>query len=154
MIKLSRMADYGVVVMTHLAREPGAFRTAPEIAAATALPSPTVSKILKLLANSDLLESHRGTKGGYALTRQADEVTMAEIIGAVDGPIALTDCVGSDGTVCEIEALCPTRTNWKRINDVLVQALNGVSLAEMAAPSLDFYASFAARERTPETLAR
>jgi len=154
MIKLSRMADYGVVVMTQLAREPSAFRTATEVAAATALPAPTVSKLLKQLANSDLLESHRGTKGGYALTRPASEITMAEIIGAVDGPIALTDCVGSDGTVCEIEALCPTRTNWKRINDVLVQALSGVTLAEMAAPSLDFYASFAAPGRTPEALVR
>jgi FeS assembly SUF system regulator len=154
MIKLSRMADYGVVVMTHLARDPSAFHTAPDVAAATALPAPTVSKLLKLMANSDLLESQRGTKGGYALTRQASEITMADIIGAVDGPIALTDCVGSDGTVCEIEALCPTRTNWKRINDVLVQALSGVTLAEMAAPSLDFYASFAARGRTPEALAR
>ena len=148
MIKLSRMADYGVVVMTQLAREQGVMQTAPELAAATALPVPTVSKLLKLLANASLLESHRGTKGGYALTRTAADITMADIIGAVDGPIALTECVANDGTICEIEALCPTRTNWKRINDVLVEALRSVSLAEMAAP-IDFLGAMNARIRAP-----
>lgn len=148
MIKLSRMADYGVVVMTQLAREPGVTQTATELAAATTLPVPTVSKLLKLMANASLLESHRGTKGGYALTRTAADVTMADIIGAVDGPIALTECVGTDGTICEIEALCPTRTNWKRINDVLIEALRSVSLAEMAAP-IDFLGAMSARLRAP-----
>jgi FeS assembly SUF system regulator len=138
------MADYGVVVMTQLARGRGVVHTAPELAAATALPAPTVSKLLKLLANASLLESHRGTKGGYALTRPAADITMADIIGAVDGPIALTECVGSDGAICEIEALCPTRTNWRRINDALVGALQGVSLAEMAAPT-DFLGMRSAR---------
>jgi FeS assembly SUF system regulator len=145
-IKLSRMADYGVVVMTQLAREAGVMQTAPELAAATGLPVPTVSKLLKLLANASLLESHRGTKGGYTLTRAAAEVSMADIIGAVDGPIALTECVGNDGTICEIEALCPTRTNWKRINDVLIDALRGVTLSEMAAP-VDFLGAINARAR-------
>jgi len=147
-IKLSRMADYGVVVMTQLAREPGVTQTASELAAATALPVPTVSKLLKLMANAALLESHRGTKGGYSLTRTAADVTMADIIGAVDGPIALTECVGTDGTICEIEALCPTRTNWKRINDVLIEALQSVTLAEMAAP-IDFLGVLGSRVRMP-----
>ena len=148
MIKLSRMADYGVILMTQLAREKGALTTAADLSASCALPLPTVSKLLKRLAQETLLESHRGTKGGYALARAATDISMADIIGAVEGPIALTDCIEADGTVCEIEALCPTRTNWRRINDVLTQALEGVSLAEMVLPAVDFMTLFPVRETT------
>ena len=143
MIKLSRMADYAVVLMTQLAREPDALRTAGELAQSCGLPQPTASKILKLLAQAELLASYRGNKGGYLLARAADGITMADVIGAVDGPIALTDCIGPDGLVCEIEALCPTRTNWQSINRAMVDALSSVSLAEMAVP----HAAFA--DRTP-----
>ncbi len=146
MIKLSRMADYGVILMTQLARENGAVTTAADLAASCALPLPTVSKLLKELAQNGLLESRRGTKGGYALARAAEHISMADIIGAVEGPIALTDCMETDGAMCEIEALCPTRTNWRRINDVLTQALDGVSLAEMALPTIDFMTLFPVRE--------
>ena len=142
MIKLSRMADYGVVLMAQLARDDGELMTAADLSASCALPLPTVSKLLKQLAQNGLLDSHRGTKGGYALARATDDISMADIIGAVEGPIALTDCIDVDGTLCEIEALCPTRTNWRRINDVLTQALAGVSLAEMVLPSIDFMALF------------
>ena len=143
MIKLSRMADYAVVLMTQLAREPEALRSAGELAQSCGLPQPTVSKILKLLAQADLLASYRGNKGGYLLAREARGITMADVIGAVDGPIALTDCIGPDGLVCEIEALCPTRTNWQSINRAMIEALSSVSLAEMAVP----HAAFA--DRTP-----
>ncbi len=146
MIKLSRMADYGVVLMTQLARASGAVTTAADLSATCALPLPTVSKLLKQLAQEGLLSSHRGTKGGYALARPADDISMADIIGAVEGPIALTDCIEADGTICEIEALCPTRTNWRRINDVLTEALDGVSLTEMARPTIEFMALFPVRE--------
>ncbi len=146
MIKLSRMADYGVILMTQLARENGAVTTAADLSASCALPLPTVSKLLKQLAQEELLESHRGTKGGYALARAAADISMADIIGAVEGPIALTDCIEADGTICEIEALCPTRTNWRRINDALTQALDGVSLAEMARPTIDFMTLFPVRK--------
>ena len=138
MIKLSRMADYAVVLMTQLAREPEALRTAAELSQSCGLPQPTVSKILKLLAQADLLVSYRGNKGGYLLARAAGGITMADVIGAVDGPIALTDCIGPDGLVCEIEALCPTRTNWQSINRAMIEALSSVSLAEMAVPHAAF----------------
>ncbi len=145
MIKLSRMADYGVILMTQLARENGAVTTAADLAASCALPPPTVSKLLKELAQEGLLESRRGTKGGYALARPAGNISMADIIGAVEGPIALTDCIEVDGTICEIEALCPTRTNWRRINDVLTEALDSVSLTEMVLPAIDFMTLFPVR---------
>jgi FeS assembly SUF system regulator len=136
------MADYGVLLMTELARGHDDLRTASGLAANTSLPTPTVSKVLKLLSHGGLLESQRGAQGGYALARAADRITVADVIGAVEGPIALTDCVGDDGALCEIEALCPTRTNWGRINEVMNEALGRVTLAEMALPPIDFNQMF------------
>ena len=134
MIKLSRMADYGVILMVQLARMPEQVTTAADLAEATALPAPSVSKLLKQLSRSGLLDSHRGTKGGYAIARSSTEITVADIVSAVEGPIALTECMTTQGAVCEIEALCPTRTNWRQINNALVEALDNVSLADMAKP--------------------
>ena len=134
MIKLSRMADYGVVLMVQLARAPGLVTTAAELTEATALPGPTVSKLLKQLSRAGLLNSQRGTNGGYTLSLPTAEISVTDIVSALDGPIALTECMTADGVVCEIEALCPTRTNWRQINDALVDALDRVSLAEMARP--------------------
>tara|TARA_Y100001970_G_scaffold262921_1_gene347768 strand:- start:14859 stop:15317 length:459 start_codon:yes stop_codon:yes gene_type:complete len=136
MIKLSKMADYGVILMVQLARKPALVTTASALAEATGLPVPTVSKLLKLLSRAGLLESRRGTKGGYAISRPLTVVTVADIVSAVEGPIALTECMTAEGTVCEIEALCPTRSNWRQINHALITALDNVSLAEMAKPIL------------------
>ena len=88
MIRLSRLADYGIVIVTHLARRSDRQQNAAEIAAATRIPQPTVSKILKTLARADMLLSHRGARGGYGLARGAGEITVAEIIEVLDGPIA------------------------------------------------------------------
>lgn len=134
MIKLSRMADYGVILMVQLARAPEQVTTAAELTDSTALPGPTVSKLLKQLSRAGLLDSQRGTNGGYTLTLPAGEISVADIVSALDGPIALTECMTDDGTACEIQALCPTRTNWRKINDALVDALDRVSLADMARP--------------------
>jgi len=134
MIKLSRMADYGVILMVQLARAPEQVTTAAELAEATALPGPTVSKLLKQLSRAGLLDSQRGTNGGYTLSQPVDDISVADIVSALDGPIALTECMTAEGAVCEIEALCPTRTNWRQINNALVEALDRVSLAEMARP--------------------
>ena len=136
MIKLSRMADYGVILMVRLARYPGAITTAAELAEETALPGPTVSKLLKQLVRAGLLESQRGNSGGYTVAGPTEDIPVADIIAALDGPIALTECMTDDGNVCEIEALCPTRTNWRQINDALVNALEGVSLLDMTRPAV------------------
>lgn len=135
MIKLSRMADYGVILMVELARGGDGETTASGLAGTTMLPQPTVSKLLKQLASAGLLRSRRGPAGGYGLARKAADISVAKIIAAIDGPIALTECVTDAGCVCEIEALCPTRTNWHRINTALVSALERVSLADMADPA-------------------
>ncbi len=131
MIRVSRMADYGVVVLSQVAREPGRHITAAEIAASTQLPAPTVSKLLKQFAHDGILESHRGAKGGYSMHRSPLEISVAEIIRAVDGPIALADCLeGSDG-ICGIEHICPIRGPWQNVSDAIQTALEGISLAQM-----------------------
>lgn len=131
MIKLSKLADYGIVIMTHLARPGGGQSSAHEIAFATRIPQPMASKILKALARDGLLRSHRGVKGGYELARPAPAISVAEIIETLDGPIAVTDCVDGSGHDCVIENLCPARTNWTRINGAIRDALAGVTLSEM-----------------------
>jgi len=131
-IRLSKLADYGIVIMTNLARQPGRQHNAPEIAAESHIPQPMVSKILKTLARAGLLTSHRGAKGGYGLARPAEAISVAEVISALDGPIALTACIEDGPGGCEIEALCPARVNWHRINDAIRSALDEISMAEMA----------------------
>ena len=128
------MADYGVILMVQLARTSTQRTTAAELADSTALPLPTVSKLLKQLASAGLLVSHRGAAGGYGLSRQPADISVAQVIAALDGPIALTECITAEGAACEMEALCPTRTNWRQINDALVGALAKVSVADMARP--------------------
>ncbi len=134
MIRLSRLADYGVVLMSHIAAGPDRLCAAHAVAAGTRIPEPTVSKILKALSRSGLLESHRGVNGGYALARAPAKISVTEIIGAVDGPIAMTECLDADGGACSLETTCPTRTNWQKINAAVRRALDGISLADMTTP--------------------
>ena len=130
MIRITKQTDYGIVLLTHLAAQPERHLNAPELAAETQLPVPMVSKILKLLVRDGLLLSHRGVKGGYSLARLPQEITMAEIITALEGPIAITECVDVSSD-CSHERLCPVRSNWQRINAAVRGALEGITLAEM-----------------------
>lgn len=135
MIKLSKLADYGIVIATHLGRRQERSHNAAEVAAATHIPQPTVSKILKALVRADLLVSHRGAHGGYGLARDSRSVSVAEVIEALEGPIALTSCVEVGAHDCGIEHLCPTRVSWRRINGAIRDALEGITLADMVAPT-------------------
>jgi FeS assembly SUF system regulator len=131
-IRLSKLADYGIVMMTNMARHPQRQHNAAEIAAESHIPQPMASKILKGLARAGLLKSHRGAKGGYGLARSAESISVAEVIVALDGPIALTSCIEDGPGGCDIEALCPARANWQRINDAIRNALDDITMAEMA----------------------
>ncbi len=126
---MNRLTDYGIVLLTALATEGGSGLPARELAARTALPLPTVVKLLKLLGRAGLLVSHRGTKGGYSLARPAREVSMAEVIEALEGPLGITECHVPES--CEHESLCPTRPNWMKVNRVLHDALERLTLEEM-----------------------
>ena len=132
MIRITRLTDYGIVLLTYVARHPeGRIHSVPELAAEAQLPLPTVSKIVKVLAKGGLLVSHRGVKGGYHLARGPQQITLAEIVTALDGPIAITEC--STGR-CAHTVRCPARSNLQRINEAVHTALSGISLAEMTRP--------------------
>ena len=131
MLKLNRLTDYAVVVLGQLARNSGKVETATEIAMSTGIPLPTVSKILKILSSTVIVVSHRGAGGGYSLERRADDIRVAEIIEAFEGPIALTACVDSAVDNCSIEALCPMKGNWNTVNEAIRTTLFSLTLADM-----------------------
>ena len=134
MIRMTKQADYGIVLLTRMASEESRVFPATELAETVHLPTPTVSKILKLLARGGVLESHRGVKGGYCLAREPERITVAEIITALDGPIAITECIDDSPGECAQEPVCAVRGNWQRINDGIRHALDAITLAEMAMP--------------------
>lgn len=134
MLRVTRMADYGIVVLTHLASRGGASSNARDLARDARLPLPVVSKILKVLARNGLLESHRGIKGGYGLARCPEEITVGQIIRALEGPIAVTECNDLLNGGCGLQSGCPVSANWQLINEVIYQALEKITLAEMTRP--------------------
>lgn len=135
MIRLSRLADYGLLLMTQIARsEPAVLRNAHSLAFEAGLPLPTVSKILKELLHSGLLISHRGTKGGYCLSRDARRITVAEIVVVFEGEIAITECSHARSGVCGLEPMCPIRTNMQIISHAVRGALEQVMLSDLIEP--------------------
>ena len=138
MLRISKLTDYGTVVMTYLAKEGDRLHAVSEIAGEIRVAAPTVSKILKQLVREGLVVSHRGAKGGYSLARPAGAISMLEIIDALEGRVGLTECGSSPG-LCEQESLCSIRTNWQRINGAVREALAGVTLAEMTEPELPLF---------------
>jgi FeS assembly SUF system regulator len=137
MLRVTKLADYGIVMLTHLAHHSEHVQhNARDLSLEVGLPLPVVSKILKLLAREGLLISHRGTKGGYGLARPPSEISVAEIIRALEGPIAITECTDKIHGDCSLELLCPVKSNWHRINAAIHEALEKITLAEMTQPLL------------------
>jgi FeS assembly SUF system regulator len=134
MIKLNRLTDYAILVLAHLGQGHPLLRTAPQLAVDTGVPLPTVAKLLKMLAADGLIQSHRGALGGYSLSRPAEDISMAEIIATLEGPIALTLCIDGSAGHCDVEARCPMRANWAKVNGAIKRALEDLSLADMAGP--------------------
>ena len=132
MFRLNRLTDYAVVVMAQLALRDKATMAAGELARDTGMPLPTVAKVLNALARDGLIVSQRGAAGGYGLGRPADEISVADVIQAIEGPIALTACVDGAADSCGVEALCPMHGNWNKVNSAIHKALNSVSLADMS----------------------
>jgi len=135
MLRVTKLADYGIVVMTffaaHNAHESS---TARDVAGAVKLPLPVISKVLKMLARDGLLISLRGAKGGYSLARHPREISVAGIIRALEGPIAITECNDRVQGQCGLEPGCPVRANWNLINRAIHSALEKITLAEMTRP--------------------
>jgi FeS assembly SUF system regulator len=135
MIRITKATDYGILLLSHFARRPETVvLNAKDLAALTRIPLPMVGKILKTLAHAGLLESHRGARGGYTLKRPPDEISLTQVIHAIEGPVALTEC-GEGPGVCSLEWMCPIQSNWMRINEAVRHALTGVTLSDIARPS-------------------
>ena len=133
-MRLSSMADYAVVTMSAAARHCGGARTsAAELAAETGLPVPTVQKLVSLLSRAGLLRSMRGAGGGLQLARPAAAITLADIVEAVEGPIALTSCVESGKHDCALEGSCSVQPHWGIVNAAMRGALAGIPLTQLAA---------------------
>ncbi len=130
MLRLSKLTDYAVVVLVRLSHA-DTVQTSPGIAAAIGIPEPTVAKVLKTLAAGGLVASQRGAHGGYRLLRKLAAIPVADVIAAVDGPIALTACVDGTSGSCESEGICPVRGRWDPVNAAIHQALSAITLADM-----------------------
>jgi FeS assembly SUF system regulator len=135
MLRLSKLTDYAVVILVRLSRTDHV-QGAPGISSATGIPEPTVAKVLKALAAGGLVASQRGAHGGYRLMRPLAAVPIADVITAIDGPIALTACVDGSASSCEVEAMCPMRGRWDPVNDAIQQALTNITLADMQEASI------------------
>ena len=134
MIKLSRLTDYAIVLLTQMALEGKGVHSASNLAEKTFLPMPTVSKVLKQLTKANIVTAQRGATGGYILACEPKAISVATLIEAMDGPIAITDCAGSGESedCCNVQANCPVRGNWDKVNVAVRGALQAVSLADMA----------------------
>lgn len=133
MLRMSKLTDYGIVIMSYLAQTPKTMQSAAGIAESVGIALPTVSKILKILTREGFLISHRGLKGGYSLAYPADEISVADLVDALEGPIALTECSYAKG-MCQQERSCSVRQNWLRINQAIRETLDGIQLAQMNTP--------------------
>lgn len=133
MLRVSKLTDYASVILTHIAHYPNGLHTASDLTSATGVALPTVSKVLKLLTKSNILISHRGSKGGYTLAKEPSQTNIAEIITAIEGPISMTECSTLTG-VCEQESSCEVKGNWHLINRAVYTAIEAVSLADMVTP--------------------
>jgi FeS assembly SUF system regulator len=140
MLRLSKLTDYAVVVLIRLAEgdrlAPDCVQTSPGLSAGTGVPEPTVAKVLKSLASAGLVSSQRGARGGYRLTRSLSAITVADVIYAVDGPIALTACVDGSTSCCDVSSVCAVRGRWDLVNSAIQDALAAITLADMSGASV------------------
>ena len=140
MLRLSKLADYGTLVMVYLARQGDQLATAQHIASQIHVNLPTVTKLLKILTHHHLLTSSRGAKGGYLLARDANHITLGEIVRALEHKPSLTECSDEQG-LCALEPICVMRAPWQRINNIVQTTLNNITLAEISNPDMPNFGS-------------
>lgn len=136
MVRLSKFADYGLVLMACIAERHQEFplRTARDLSEQSKLPLPTVSRLLKMLMQGGLLLSRRGIQGGYSLAREADEISLLEVIAALEGPVALTECSTDISGLCDLETCCSIKNNQRLINKAVRGALANISVQDLIHP--------------------
>lgn len=135
MIRLSKLSDYAVVVLSQLARDKGRVVSASELATSTGLAEPTVSKVLKVLARGNLIVSMRGASGGYTMERSPAQITVRELITALEGPIAVTACLEENNTDCGVSHLCAMKGRWGKVNAAIMKTLDDMALDELLIPA-------------------
>jgi FeS assembly SUF system regulator len=129
-LRISRLTDYGTLVLAHLSADEAGLASAAEVASATGIAPPTVSKLLKLLAKAKLVTSTRGAQGGYHLARPAAQISAVDIIDALEGPVHITEC-SADDSHCDFESTCNVGGAWQRINVAIRRALGDISLNDL-----------------------
>ena len=135
MIKVSRMADYAILLVCKMSNDENKVYSSQKLSIITSLKITTISKILTKLTKANVTDSIRGVSGGYKLTMQAEDISVGNIIDIIDGKVALTVCVEEgENHNCDLVSLCPSQSNWQIINNTVREALNSVSIAEMANP--------------------
>lgn len=134
MIRMSKLTDYAILVLAHLAEDGSSRCSAAEVAEHTGVTPATASKLLKLLGRAGIVASVRGVQGGYALARPPGEITAAEVIDALEGPLAITECSSAESH-CELEPGCRVSEAWRRINVGIHRVLDEITLAELVAPA-------------------
>jgi len=137
MLRVNKLTDYATVVLIEIARST-VVRSTQHLAERTGIPGPTVAKLMKSLHKAGLVHSTRGASGGYSLGRTSGSITLADVIQAVEGPIALTACADTSDEHCGIESVCPVQGRWNRVNSAVRAALTQVSLADMVADMNSF----------------
>ena len=133
MLKMSRLADYATIIMNTLTTNPEQIFSSAEVAKKTHITTPTVSKVLKMLSEAKLVSSVRGNLGGYKMARAPQEITLIDIIAAIDGQLAVTEC-NNMNTVCTHDQNCALKHNWRTVNQVFLEILRKVTLADMNKP--------------------
>lgn len=127
MLKVNKLTDYASLILGRLITKYPGHLSAQELSEVTTLPYPTVSKILKMLTVKKMLVSSKGAKGGYQLARCPDEITLADLIRAMEGPQSITEC-GIHAGVCQYESACTVRHRWNKVDHLIYQALDNISI--------------------------
>jgi len=130
-LRLSKMTDYGVLLMSELAKDATAVQRAPDLSTITHIPQTTVRKVMTALIQANMVESVRGVNGGYRLQRTPESITVRELIQCLEGYVALTDCEISGEKACGQSDVCGTRKNWLKINQAMRDALQNITLKDM-----------------------
>ena len=150
MIKVSRMADYAILLVCKMSGDEKKVYSAHDLSIQTKLKITTISKILTKLTKANITSSIRGVTGGYKLVMQAEDISVGNIIDIIDGKVALTVCVEEgENHNCDLVSLCPSQSNWQIINNTVREALNSVNIAEMANP---FVSNFQYNKRIKNSL--
>lgn len=132
MLQINKLTDYATIILSFLALSPEKMASATHIAQLTHLAVPTVSKLLKILTDHNLVQSFRGADGGYKLARSAKEMTLADVLSAIEGKLAMTECCTTSS--CALDSMCAVRENWQLINKKIVAALASVTIHDMIRP--------------------